>query len=405
MLLLFAAALSSLSAGLSCGAETLNPCRTSTLRGTLPRRLFPSLVPLRKLRLNLAHTSSLAAVLGVVLLFARIVAAEPSVEDVKAAGEQFNLGRAAFKEEEFAQAAEHFERADGLAPNAKVLELAIDARVEAGQLDRAATLAVLAKTRHEGDERFNDLDALLAKAEKQFGKVEISCDRPCSLVVGTRLVHGEAADQWVLFLPEGAHSIRAGWGEKQTATKEFEANPGESGSLNFVAPLEEDVEPVPPPPTEGESDEFDEVLDPFGMEGDKPAPPADEPQADKSSAGLSPTWFWIGAGTTVALAGVSTWSAIDTQSSPGTAAVREECGGTQNTSCSAYATGQEKEARTNLLWGVTGGALAVTTVLFFITDFGGGSDAKEGDYSDSVAVSPWLDPHGTALGATAGGRF
>ena len=110
-----ATGLSSLNRGLSCWAETLNPRSTSTLRGTLPRRPFPSLVALRKLRLNLLRTSSLAAVLGSVLLFARLGAAEPSVEDVKAAGEQFNLGRAAFKEEEFAQAAEHFERADGLA--------------------------------------------------------------------------------------------------------------------------------------------------------------------------------------------------------------------------------------------------------------------------------------------------
>jgi hypothetical protein len=341
-------------------------------------------------------------VLGFVLLFARLAAAEPSVEDVKAAGEQFNLGRVAFKEEEFAQAAEHFERADGLAPNAKVLELAIDARVEAGQLDRAATLAALAQTRHPDDERFNDLDALLAKAEKQFGKVEISCDRPCSLVVGTRLVHGAAAGQWLLFLPEGNHSIRAGWGEKQTATKEFEASAGESGSLNFVAPLEE---PVAPSTTDGESDEFDEVLDPFGTDGGKKEPLAAEHSAEDKSAGLAPTWFWVGAGTTVALAGVSTWSAIDTQTSPGTAAVRDQCGGTRDTSCSAYATGEKKEARTNLLWGVTGGALAVTAVLFFITDFGGDGAAKEGEYSDSVAVSPWLDPHGTALGAAAKGRF
>ena len=63
--------------------------------------------------------------------FQMVLVQEPSVEDVKAAGEQFNLGRTAFKEEDFTVAAEHFERADSLAPNAKVLELAIEAQQKA----------------------------------------------------------------------------------------------------------------------------------------------------------------------------------------------------------------------------------------------------------------------------------
>jgi hypothetical protein len=331
-----------------------------------------------------------AAVSIATLSFSLPLHAEPSVEDVKAAGEQFNLGRTAFKEEEFAVAAEHFERADGLAPNPKVLLLAIQARVQAGQHDRAGMLAEVANRKYPGDERFAENESIIRRAERDYARVDVSCDKPCNLVVGIRLVHGEAATGWVLFLEDGEHSIRAGFGDNDQ-TKEYTARAGEVGVLEFEAPIAEppaaapaDTEPAPG---------YEPDTQTFGE------PPSDDvpPPPPAGSKGLPPTWFWVGAGTTVALAGVSTWSAIDTVSNPGQDAVRTGCAG-QGESCALYQDGLERQSRTNLLWGITGGVGIATVVLFTLTDWGPG-DSKDDDYSDRLSFAPWLDTTGGIVGA------
>lgn len=325
--------------------------------------------------------------------------AEPSVEDVKAAGEQFNLGRTAFKDGDFSVAAEHFERADGLAPNPKVLLLAIQARKEAGQLARAAMLAEVANQMYPGDERFADNASIIERAEKEFARVEVKCDQPCNLVVDIRLIHGPAATNWVLFLEEGDHSVRAGFGDTDQ-TKDYTARAGEVGVLEFEAPV---AEAAPPVPTDTEVEGYEPDSELFGASThEEPPPPKPE------SKGLPPTWFWIGAGTTVALAGVSTWSAIDTVSNPGQDAVREGCQG-MGTECPLYQQGLQRQSRTNVLWGVTGGVGVVTVVLFALTDWGS-QPANEGEYSDQLAFTPWLlppgvDQRGTAIGGTARGSF
>lgn len=344
-------------------------------------------------------------ILASALWVAPSFAQEPSVDDVKAAGEQFNLGRTAFKEEDYGVAAEHFERADALAPNAKVLELAIEARKQAGQLDRAAMLVQAAKRTHPSDERFSGYDSLVDKAEKKYARVDVRCSDACSLVIGMRLVHGQPSTEWVLYLEAGAHSVHAGFGGDETVTKEYEAKKGENGVLEF----EREEDSVPPGivasgEPEVASDETGagaaSVFDPFAEEPlDAGAKPKDEPK----SAGLAPTWFFIGAGTTAALVGVSTWSALDTVNNPGEDVVRERCRG-QGTECPEYQDGVERQGRTNLLWAVTGGAAAVSVVLFVLTDWGGSGESPPGEYSDELVFSPLLSPDGT-VGASAVGRF
>jgi hypothetical protein len=206
-----------------------------------------------------------------------VAAEEPSVEDVKAAGEQFNFGRTAFKEQDYAVAAEHFERADGLAPNAKVLQLAIQAREQAGQVGRAAMLGEVAKRRYPGDERFAETDAIVARAERNHARVDVSCDQPCNLVVGMRLIHGEAASEWVLFLEPGEHEVRAGWGD-QDVSKQYSAVSGERGTLTFEAP-EEEAPAVVPVQSEPESEEYSPLESPFSGGLDSEAPRSDDDEA------------------------------------------------------------------------------------------------------------------------------
>lgn len=347
-----------------------------------------------RLRVVLRTAAVLSSLLGGLTLAPAAHAAEPSVEDVKAAGEQFNLGRTAFKEEDYAVAAEHFERADGLAPNAKVLQLAIQAREQAGQLGRAAMLAEVAKRRYPDDERFAELDAIISRAERDYARVDVSCDQPCNLVVGLRLVHGEPATEWVLFLEPGEHEVRAGFGDVDTS-QQYSAAAGERGTLAFEAPA--GATPSPEPVASEDPPADSPLESPFSG-----AVETDEPPAPQETAkGLSPIWFWIGAGTTVALAGVSTWSAIDTVSNPGQNAVREGCAG-QGEDCPLYQQGVSRQNRTNVLWGITGGFAVGTVVLLALTDFDG-DETPRGDYSDDLAFAPWIGVD--SLGAAARGSF
>ncbi len=99
----------------------------------------------------------LGVLLGLQLCFALgnptdLQSVEPSPDDVSAAARYFDEGRAAFKQDRFVEAAEAFEKADALAPNAKVLLLAIQSRELGGHASRAVTLAALATQRHPKDE-------------------------------------------------------------------------------------------------------------------------------------------------------------------------------------------------------------------------------------------------------------
>jgi hypothetical protein len=120
---------------------------------------------------------------------------------------------------------------------------------------------------------------------------------------------------------------------------------------------------------------------------------------------MSPAVFFVGAGLTVVAAGVTVWSGIDTQNSPGTDRVREECAG-KGTDCPLYQDGLAKERRTNVLIGVSAGLGVVTGVVgAFFTDWSGG-DSKEAARKRSVAarVEPWVGL-GPATTVGARGRF
>src|SRR6187549_3379992 len=86
---------------------------------------------------------------------------EPTPQDIEQAAKYFDDGRAAFRNENYVEAAEAFEKADALAPNPKVLLLAIQSRELGGHMARAATLAALAEQRHPKDPLFTDLGDLL----------------------------------------------------------------------------------------------------------------------------------------------------------------------------------------------------------------------------------------------------
>ena len=311
--------------------------------------------------------------------------AQPTPEQVQAAAEAFDSGRDAYKAGRYGEAAEQFERADSNAPSATALELAIKARDKAGDLDRAATLALLAVELYASDVQSEETGLgkiappLLERARQELYELDVQCNEPCQLVDGKKLVHGEPIAQRSIFLSPGEHELVAGWSEGRTQKKSVTATAGASGEIAFEAPPVP-AEPAPEP----------EVVAPAPAEG-----PVDEP---KKSGGWSPTVFFVGVGLTVAAGGVTVWSGIDTKNDPGPEKVKAECAA-GDTSCPLYKEGRSKQLRTNILIGVTS-ALAVGTGLIgaLAVDWGGGStsDASAKTRRKIQPIAGWS--HGPKLG-------
>jgi hypothetical protein len=310
--------------------------------------------------------------------------AAPTVEQIQTAEKAFAAGREAYKVGAYAEAAENFERADANAPNDRVLELAITSRERAGHVDRAGTLAQLATTRHPDSERLLKLaEPLITKAKAEMVTVSVTCTEPCALLQGTRMVHGDAAAERVVFLTPGKHTIRATWSNERSESKAVDGAAGGQVSLAFTAP------PIPEEPVEAVGSGRGDVM---RDEGAKEPP-----------SGLPPLVFFVGAGLTAAVGGVSIWSGIDTVNNPGKDRVREECAG-QGTDCALYQEGKDKELRTNILFAATGVLGAATVVIgAFFTNWSGESTASARPVK-TARVTPWV---GVGDGAMAGatGRF
>jgi hypothetical protein len=102
----------------------------------------------------------------------------------------------------------------------------------------------------------------------------------------------------------------------------------------------------------------------------KPAPPPQPPPSPPAArSGVSPVWFFVGAGATVAVGAVATWSAFDTKS----AFDRYEAdlpGLDQSEANRRVDDGHALETRTNVLWAVTGVLAVGTTALgVFLVDW------------------------------------
>ena len=116
-----------------------------------------------------------------------------------------------------------------------------------------------------------------------------------------------------------------------------------------------------------------------GMDKDRPA----EPTKDRSSSGVSPTWFFVAGGATLILGGITVWSGLDTLSAkhdldddrPQLTLAEEQ---------KRIDDGHSKETRTNVLLVATGvGAVATAALGLFVVSWG-----KNENKSVSVGFGP-----------------
>jgi hypothetical protein len=347
--------------------------------------------------------TALALVLGVsVPVSAQDGSAEPTPAQVRAAAEAFDKGREAYKAEEYVEAAEQFEKADGNAPSSAALELAIRARDKAGELDRAATLLALALKRHPDDDNLLKLvpDIQKRAAEKLF-ELTANCDQPCDLTVGGKIIHGTPSTQRTIFVQPGTIAVRAGWSDSRSDSKQVQAEAAGKGEVTFSAPATAASQSMAKEPDE-----------PVVADLGTPPDATKDQGPEKKSSGLPPALFFVGAGLTVVAGGITIWSGLDTVNNPGADKVKEACDNQEPNCRSLYDEGRSKQSRTNVLIGVTAG-LGVATVVVgaLFTDWSGGKsssqEAAQGArklFRPSVAtVGPWASHEGGGLLAT--GRF
>jgi len=327
---------------------------------------------------------------------AQDVSSEPTPAQVRTAAEAFDKGREAYKSEDYVEAAEQFERADGNAPSAAALELAVRSRDKAGELDRAATLVSLGLRHYPDDQNLRKLAGdLLKRASATLFQLTANCDQPCDLTVGGKLVHGAPESQRLIYLQPGNFTLRAGWSDNRSASRQVQAEAGGKGEVSFTAPentaaqnmAKEPSEPAPAPVA--------------------PSPAERDTGANKKSSGWSPTVFYLGAGATVVLGGITVWSGIDTVNNPGRDKVKAACSAGAADCQSLYDQGHSKQTRTNVLIGVTS-AVGVATILVGVlaTDWGGhkrDSASAAQMVKPRVDVAPWASLDGGGLQAV--GRF
>lgn len=344
---------------------------------------------------------STALTFGVV---ARAQDAEPSPTDIKHAARAFDNARNAFGAEDYATAAEEFETADGYAPSAVALQWAIDAHHRAGNAARAATLAALAKQRHPDVAELVELAAsVISETEANLIEVQVVCEQPCELFVDSKIVHGQPASTRTLYLNPGSYTLTASFGAGgKGKAEQVEGEAGVARSVLFAPPALGATGSGEDAPPDGMDDPFSEDFKGIS-----------DPAADKSptadSGGWSPTVFWVSASLTAVSGVVTIWSGLDTQNNPGPEAVKEKCKGLGE-SCPEYQDGLQRQQRTNILLGVTGGLAAFTVVSAILTDWSDSPApstalAKDRKRRDTAwAVEPWLSVgHHNAVGAM--GRF
>lgn len=307
------------------------------------------------------------------------------------ARELFGLGHEAYEQAEYLEAAARFEQADLMAPSARAIEYAIRAHEKLGRLDRAATLAALALERHPAEPNIQRLASeLLERARRELFTLTVHCDAPCTLSIDEAIVHGGPRLSHVVFLLTGAPLVRAKFANGASASQGVAALSGEELELRFAAPRA----PLPAGNANG-APQTDSTL----------ATSESKPSIYVPSSGLSPTFFWVGVGLTLATGAAATWSAVDYVTSPGTDLERDDCAGCVD----RYVVGAGKQRRTNILFGVTGALGAGTLVLgALFTDWlpDGQSPGARVTPSARTGLSwkPWM-ALGEGVFAGAEGRF
>jgi hypothetical protein len=316
-----------------------------------------------------------------------------SVQQIRSAAAEYDAGRRAFVEKDYDGAAAHFENAFNDAPSAEAIRSAIRAQRKAGHLARAATLAEVASQRYPKDAATAAIvRATLTESASKLHKVTLRCSPDCGVAADGRAITLADSAQTVFFLEPGSHDVVVSWSNDRTTSQKFSARAGGKEELDFEAP----PAPAPPAPPARVA-----IPGPAALPSTPSLVAVAEPvrQGAARTKPLGPAIFIVGAALTAGGIGFVTWSGINAESSPGTAAVLKDCAGL-GPSCPAYQEGLASQLRTNIALGVTGG-VALTTALvgIFFTQW---SPTKAKDATLALRPAGAVLPGGFSVGVTGG---
>jgi len=228
-----------------------------------------------------------------------IVGAAPAAAqdgDVAAAAAAFQQAQQAQLGGDYARAAQLFELAFSAAESQAALRSAIRNYIAAEDLARAATLSLRALTRYPGEMETRQLaQETLDAHQSALGHLRVTCSAPCVLILEGAAEEPLPSERHELFLAPGEHHLTADFEGRRVDERAVTARASEETQLSFEAPEPEVVEPETDPETGPENRQ----------------PPMTEPPPERAS-GLSPAFFWTGAGLTLVLGAVATWSLVDT---------------------------------------------------------------------------------------------
>ncbi|MGH2899146.1 MAG: hypothetical protein ACRDMZ_10775, partial [Solirubrobacteraceae bacterium] len=231
--------------------------------------------------------------------------------------------------------AQDFELAYHIAPSKEALRSAVRARQAAGQLPRAATLAQVLLTQYADDVASARLaNDVLGDARIKLGRIAVACTPECTLAIGGRATSLSAAKAHVVFVAPGAQRVIATFEGDLAVTRDLTLAAGDDVPLSFVRP---------PPP-------------------DRPAlrPAITATPRTDDRGGLRPAFAVTGGIVTLALAGLTTWSGLDTQRAHDAYVAAPTSAG--------FTDGRSKQLRTNLLLGGAAAAgIATALVAVFWT--------------------------------------
>ena len=260
-----------------------------------------------------------------VLLIASVVAEAGEVRagDAVAARDAYDRGSLAYDDGDFGRAALAFAEADALAPNGTALEFAIRSALRADDARLAMILVRRAQSRTSPETLVATAQAARQRLVGKTGAISVRCRTtpPCSAMIDGKRASLEQPE----VVLTGEHTVRFDLSDgRETVTVRVEGD-----ATVYVAPNERTFVPVV-------------------------ASREDQPRS-AGPPGVSPFWFWLGAGTAGLLAAGAVASFVDADATHDAFVARP--------TDALSATGEAAQLRTNLLWAGAGVTTLATAVV------------------------------------------
>lgn len=277
------------------------------------------------------------------VMFVPVAQASPAT----AASKAYRTGQTAQLSGDHVLAAQQFELAYGIMPSKEALRSAARARLLGDDLAMAGTHALTLQANHSDDETSMVLaKEILAAAEPAMIRFNVTCKPECSLNADGLGLISNKREQHSFFLTPGRHSIEAVFGEGRTASSLKMAAAGKTVEVTLEAPAAPASAEAPPDAI------AESVAAVTSLATSEPAP--------KGKRKI-PTMVIVGAVAVVGAAGAMLWSGIDTQNAYGDYKA--------NPTDKAFAAGEDKQLRTNMLIGATATFGLATVAVALLTDW------------------------------------